>query len=379
MMSSDISKKHIQFNHVTLQGTSYEAGKMQGEAIRMIPGWMDFIRSGKGALSKDEFRQVVTSFNKYCPGIREEIHGLADGAQISEEDVVYYAMTSLRTVGCSQFVVLPEASEDHHILVARSYDYSDKADDLRLTTTKIDGKYKHIGFSTMLFGRCDGFNECGLSVTSSSGGIPVGPFCPAIQDGFQFWALIRTLLDCCRNVEEALALIEGFPIGCNPILILADRSGDVALVEIYGSYRAVKRIIPGTHETFVFATNHYTLSEMQKYQTGVMNNSLVRQRAIDAFLKKESPPFNAEKIKNLLSAEYPAGLVCHHYDEFFGTMHSILFDLTREEVEICFGSPDANPWHRFDLKSQASEPVTYLAVLPEKQSTPDFWRMVQPA
>ncbi len=373
-----IPSKQVQFHHALLQGTAYQAGRMQGEIIAAVPGWLAFIRSGKGAFSPDVFRQVMQFFDRYCPGVNEEIHGLADGAGIPVEDVVYYASTYLRATGCSHFAVLPAATENGHVLAARTFDFSDSSDDLRLCTTQIEGKYRHLGFSIMLFGRSEGMNEHGLIVTTSAGGIPVGPVRPPIQSGFQFWALVRAVLETCRTVDEALALAEGFPQCGNAILILADRGGAAALLEGYGPHHAVHQIGPDSPRPYLCATNHYALPEMGACQGEVMGNSLVRREAVTRFLETASRPVSMQPMQDFLSTPYPAGLSCHYYPEYFGTVHAMLFDATQGTARVCFGAPDANPWYSFDLAVPAT-PGAYPSILPQEQASPDFWKMVAPA
>lgn len=361
--------KPTQFVHVPLIGDAYTVGRMQGELARSIPGWLDFIRSGKGAFDQQSFAQVSGFFERYCPGLNAEIQGLADAAGVAPQEVVYYAATYQRARGCNHLVALPPATQDGHVLLARTYDYGDAEDDLRLCTTHIEGKYRHVGFSLLLLGRCDGMNEHGLAVTMSAGGIPVRT---PIQDGFQFWALIRALLESCRTVDEGLALIEQVPLMGNTILLLADRSGQAALVETYGPHKPVRRIPAAGQPPYLFATNHYTLPEMQAYQPGgVMHNSRVRAEAIQAFLSRG--PANREGLKAFLATEYPAGLSSHFYQDYFGTLHAMLFDLTDGTVEVSFGAPDANPWHVFDMAAPAA-PGMYPAGLPQARIAPEFFQ-----
>ncbi len=53
---------------------------------------------------------------------------------------------------------------------------------------------------------------------------------PAIV-GLQFWAVIRYLLENCKDVDEALEYLKDMPIAYNINLLLADKSGNIALVE----------------------------------------------------------------------------------------------------------------------------------------------------
>ncbi len=360
--------KSIKFVHTCLTGDAYVAGQMQGEILRNVPGWTDFIRSGKGAFDSWEFEKVQRSFDRYFPGLNAEIAGLADATGIAPIEVIYYAATYQRAPGCSHLVVLPPACEDGHTWLARTYDFSDAEDDLRLCTTHIDGMYRHIGFSSMLFGRCDGINEHGLAVTMSSGGIPLRT---PIQTGYTFWALVRGVLETCRTVDEGLAFFEEIPLSGNNIFLLVDRMGQAALVEVFGPNKAVKRIDVLAKQPYLCATNHYTLPEMLSYQPGkIMPNSQVRASTMNACL--EQGPVSKKRLKALLGTLYPEGLSCHFYAEYFGTLHAMMFDVTTGKVEVCFGSPAANPWQPFDLANQVSAGF-YPALLPQEPAGSGFF------
>jgi len=376
-MSHAQTVKQVIFSQVVLKGSAYEVGQAQGETFKSIPGLADFLRSGKGVLPKQDFTAAHKLFNQYCPGINEELQGLADSLQAPIEDILYYAYTYLRAGHCSHFAMLPSITQDHHVLVGRSYEFNDTAEDLRLCATHIDGTYAHVGFSTMLLGRGDGMNEHGLCVTMSAGGLPIGA-APGmrrpVQDGLQFWALIRTVLERCKTVEEALGLIDAMPAGGNPNLIIADKEGHAALVEIFGPHKAVKRIQDPGSEPYLCSTNHFNLPKMQPYTPTAMRNSRVRYQAIQSCLEDAAPQITHEAIKDLLSSPYPEGLCCHYYEEYFGTLRSILFDLTSGQLELCFGSPRANSWHTVTLAE--IQPAQFTIKLPQEHADPSLWEQI---
>jgi predicted choloylglycine hydrolase len=370
-----MNTRPVQYSFVTLSGSDYEIGQAQAAAIREIPGWLEFLRSAPQVFDRQTLQTLQSVYRRHCPGLVEEIAGLADGLQLPPERIMYYAATTLQTGHCAQIAVLPQVSADGHTRVARSYEFSDSQDDFRLCLTRPTGRYAHLGSSTLLFGRGDGLNEHGLCVTMTAGGIPMGnnPGQPKpVEDGLQFWAAVRALLENCRTVDEALAWLAEFPLGTNTIFLLTDRTGQTARVEAFGSKRAITRRGPGSAEGYLFTTNHYLSPEMQPYNGKVMNNSAIRGARIASTLAAQAPHIRAENLQGLLSERYPDGLCCHYYDAFFGTLRSMLFDLTRAEVEICFGSPQANPWHTFRFDGMPPFAV-YEVSLPKETAAPDFF------
>ncbi len=170
--------------------------------------------------------------------------GFCQAAGIPLEKMVYLSMTHMARP-TQPLCRVPAATTNGHILVGRNYDFGEKVDDLKLISVFPDGRYANSGFSTLFFGRNDGLNEHGLSVTLSVGGMPVGIMPgqhPPIQEGLQFWAMIRTILETCKDVDEAEACFKNFPCSGNPILILADASGHASLAEAYGSHKKITRL-----------------------------------------------------------------------------------------------------------------------------------------
>jgi predicted choloylglycine hydrolase len=368
--------RNVVYTHSVLEGTAYEAGRLQGEQIQRSPEVARFFTSPlpeRGPLTPQQAETALKFFQTHCPGLEEEIHGFADALGVPPEQITYYAFTYQGEGLCSHFAVLPSLAADGHLRVGRSYEFNHHQTDMRLVTTRIWGQAAHIGFSEVWFGRDDGLNEHGLCATISAG----APMAPTEPGGCVFWAVVRTVLDRCTNVEEAIEVVQSIPISFNFNLILADRSGQAALMEIACSHRAVKRFNAQTPEQQVIATNHYNLPEMKPYDLGRMWNSLLRYRAIQSRLQAMSGQVTCEGIRAILSDLIPQGVCCHHYTDYLGTLWSIVFDVTSGTLEICFGAPTHNSWHAFDLHSPAGM-KEYPVQLPDQQANPAYWRKLAP-
>ncbi|WP_257142975.1 C45 family autoproteolytic acyltransferase/hydolase [Bacillus pseudomycoides] len=132
---------------------------------------------------------------------------------------------------------------DGKTYVLRNYDLSPDISDMRLCTTKVDGRYTHTGFPVSTFGRSEGLNEKGLCVAFASCGMPIGKY-PGMREpvvtGLQFMVVVRAILETCKNIEEAVYAVKNMPVGTNMNLLLADANGEATLV---GTYDGVKYII----------------------------------------------------------------------------------------------------------------------------------------
>lgn len=366
----------VAYRHELIQGTPYAAGRAQGEALARSPEAVAFFTSpmkAKGELSPGQAEAALRFFERHCPGLNEEVRGFADALGVAPERVAYYAFshnppTDFLGGSCSQVVVMPSHSADGHLRVARNYDFNHRMTEMRLALTRIKGQAAHLGFSELQFGRYDGLNEHGLCV-SMSGGAPLAPVEPG---GCMFWSLVRTVLDRCATVAEALVVIEGIPLSFNLNLVLADRTGEAALVEMASSHRAVKRI----REGMLVATNHFALAGMRPYDVNRTWNSVERVSVVQQRLGREGTRITADALRDLLGKPFPEGLCVHDFSGFFGTLWSEVFDVTTGTVDICFGPPTHNPWRTFSLDLPA-DGAAYPARLPERPVDPSFWRKVE--
>jgi hypothetical protein len=328
--------------------------------------------------------------DKYCPGIGEEIQGAADAFGVPVEEIAFLGGKNkengfspipvgdeivTRGSHCSHFVVLPSASEDGRLYAGQNEDCGLGDLDLRLCTTRVQGKAAHIGFSDMIFGRVQGMNEHGFCVTTSWG----APGVWLKGEGLPYFAVVRILLDRCQTVDEALEVIAGLPIAWCTNYIVADRGGEAALVEVAYAHRGVRRIGPESREQFLCATNHYTLSAMRPYDTGRMRQSVERYGIITSRLKSAIPHVSKDAVRGILSEPLPEGVCLHHYSSRLGTLWSMVFDVMDTSVDICFGAPSStrNAWHTFGLQDPVGV-TEYRAHLPDESAPPGFWKRLPP-
>lgn len=363
-MNSNFVDDRVIFKHVVLEGSPYEVGKLQGELIKKE---IDFEKqlfhySKSDIANNTSTDEAIKLFRKYAPEMYEELNGFADGLGVDYRTLIYYATTYNSGGRCSHLAVLPRATEDGHLYVGRNYEFDPNKSDLRLCTTRVDKKAAHLGFSELLFGRNDGINEHGLCITMSA----AVPGQITNDKGLEFWAVVRMILDNCANVNEAIELIKDIPIASYVNFILADKSHNAALIEVAGKHKTYKKINQHSDKKYVCSANHFTIEEMLKYDKARFWDSVLRYTAIEQQLNDASPEIKKDTIRRILSDTIPFGACCHHYSQSFGTLWSMVFDVTDISAEICFGSPNVNSWHRFNLNT-SNDVNDYKVMLPNQE------------
>lgn len=337
-------------SYYEVKGTHYEIGKQLAckEATRgaFLPApafWGD-----------KELEEALALYEQYCPGIVEELKGYAEASGGRIKDIAYTWMSYL-VPRCSGLIVLGSQMNDGHTRLARNYEFSVGTDEeVALCKTTVEGKYAHIGGTVAVFGRHEGINECGLAVSMSSCGIPVSNIQgmrPAGIKGLQFWAVIRSLLENCKNVDEALKLALDMPIAFNINLYLADASGKAALLETMNGKAAYEIIDETTEKKYLYGTNHIAIPSLQKEEPMAMENSIVRFNALREFTKSHET-LKEEAIRDFLLAKYPEGMTAYYYDGWFGTVKSMVMDTVARRLSVCWFGQASNGWEDYTFEEE---------------------------
>lgn len=248
---------------------------------------------------------------------------------------------------------------DGHTRIIRNYEFNTENEDFILCETKPEGKYAHIGGSIALFGRAEGINECGLAVSMSSCGFPVsnldGMRPPKIK-GLQFWAVIRSLLENCKDVEEALELAQKMPIAYNINLYMADAKGNGSILETMDGELSFERISAKSEKQYLCGTNHIVIPSFQKFEPFAMRNSLVRLQTLEHFIKGKET-LEEYEIKELFLTKYPQGMSAYYYDDWFGTIKSIVMDTNTRSFQICWLGQKENGWEEYRIGEPFKEQI----------------------
>lgn len=331
----------VKYQHAIVQGTPYQAGRLKGEFLK---------QAGRTLVSYEPpepektARAMQRLYDEYCPGLTEETQGVADGLGIPFEKALFCACIGQAARGCTHAVALPAVTADRHLYVARNYDMGLADADLCLCTTRVTGQACHLGFSDMSAGRLEGLNEHGLCVTLSAAWNRVPEEWQEPQ-GLHYAIAVRAALDQCRTLDQALDLWQRMPIGSNGSFLVADRSGDAALIEIAGHKRAVRRLDDSSGEQYRVCANHFTLFSLSDRS----DHSTRRYDTFVSWLQENRGQIDRESLKAFLDRDWATGVSSYSAEHRAGTLWSMVFDVTAGTVAIRFGPPPDNGWHSLTL------------------------------
>jgi len=206
-----------------------------------VAKWFSSAEINPRKLGFNGFEDLQSFYEENCPGITDEIQGLADSLRVGPEKLQIYNPPIYQPGSCSQLAILSSSTRDKHIYMGRSYEYHHEMNDFRLCTARIKGKVRHIGFTEYLLGRDDGMNQHGLCVTFAGCGIFKRK---PTRRGFNFFLVVRTLLDNCRTVDEAVEHLQKMPVGGYWSFLATDKNDNAALAQFFDGECAVKKNRP---------------------------------------------------------------------------------------------------------------------------------------
>ncbi len=364
----------LPFFKLSEEGSHYAIGYGRGKLAASDPLYLQFLTTspaGTAPLSDGEAERRLCLLEQCCPGMRDELRGLADALGVPPQQLAQLSLgVNQPARGCSLLAVAPARTVNGRPLLARSYEY-DTQDELIYSVTRVPGCYAHAGFSLFQAGRMDGMNEKGLCVAIAS--------CQCVHpaagegEGVAFWVAVRRLLDTCASVREGLQTLLDLPLGDNTNYILMDAGGDCAIVEtLSAGGKSTKAVRRGGE--YLYALNHYLSAEHTARFPKRKRFSAVRQEAIEHFFTAHDK-VSLDDLKTLLSARLPDGLCCHAYSDCFGTLRSMLFDPAEGRLSVCLGSPASGVWFDADLHAPAG--CTTLSVpYTDEPAPPDYWQEI---
>lgn len=354
------------------EGTREEIGRQMAENLEI--GKVCF-QAPEYITSKD-IKDGLELFATHCPGLEDEIVSYANAANVSVEEIGYLWLTYL-IPRCSSLAVLGNRMEDGHAKLIRNYEFSLDDEDLTVCRTAVTGKYTHIGGSIATFGRCEGINECGLAISMTSCGIPVGNapgMRPASLKGLHFWAVIRTILEDCKNVKEALQRTQTMPIAFNIKLYLADAEGNAALLETLNGVASYEMISEESKSPYLFGTNHAMLPAMNQLEPMIMKNSSVRYQKLKEFMETHEK-LQEYELQELFLAPYPEGMTAFYYDEWFGTIKTVLMDTQKCSYKICWFGQEENGWEEY-LVTDTLKVVEEQKIYAKEKGNKEFFAFI---
>ncbi len=329
--------------HLRFKGNHYEIGVKRGKIFKkcniMFPLNMDDFQMNHGIESEKILR-------KYFKEVCDEIKGITNTLGID-----YYKFASwllsmgccmynlednfpIEIRGCTAFAI----NYNNHVYYGRNNDlppYLKKGSKSEIYKITKNNKF-NITTSSFINGE-EGINEKGLTVAMTF----VGTKLEDIRPGFNAVFIVRYLLEKANDVNDAKELLFKLPISSNCNILLADKSGDMFVIECTPDKKTIREPIKINDKLSVICTvNNFVSESMKKYEWDEIDEYNTTERynnVINAFEKYNDEDI-IEYIKEILKGN--KGFMCQ-YDKSlnFETVWSSIFDLDDLTIYRSEGNP----------------------------------------
>ncbi len=319
--------------HMRFTGTHYDSGHKWGSLLRRNGKKLDYCPTFN--LTEDKYafaKECITEYQKYFPEILEEIQGIADGNEVSLETL--HAM--LFSMYCFEFdnkCTCFAFSTDDEVIFARNSDFLVSLEKLYMNCLyNLKGSYSFNGNTTAFVQMEDGVNQHGLAIGLTF-------VYPRLRNpGLNAGMLTRYILEKCKTTYEAVAELQKLPIASAQTLTIADKNGDIVVVEC--NPKDIVVIKPRNGEQFVATTNNFNSEIMQCYRNPDIDDwrSDDRYQTARNALEQNKYGYNVAFAKDVLAGKY--GFMCQ-YDRKQGadTVWSVIYDLKRKQIWRVEGNP----------------------------------------
>ena len=315
-----------------LRGKHYDIGYRQGSYIYKKGVRIERFFNLTGE-KRDFGGRCIVECQKVFPEVLEEIKGLADGTRNDYRNFASFILCMY----CFEFqnwCTCFACKNEQAIIFGRNSDFAVSLEGQYASAFyKPEGGYSFIANSTAMVQMEDGVNEHGLAAGLTLNNMEI------IRPGLNAGLIVRYFLEKCKTVKEALLSLTALPLSSAQIFTLADKTGDMAVVECNCEKTVVLR--PENDNHFVAAANHFVSSRMQQYQH---NEELYAEyRSKDRY----NTAYNALKGRNDYSVTLAqdilsgrCGFMCQ-YDRSKGldTVWSSVYDLKNGKIYRAEGNP----------------------------------------
>ena len=362
---------------LNLKGSPYEMGLAHGEALKA--SIRDFVASvtrvhqeNNACLKVDNHTlkafcmRNIGFVQKFAPDLLDEMRGIADGAGLDLEDIVYLntflELEDLRAPGvggrvlpdalwgCTTFNVTSEASADGNAYIGQTFDmeryYEKYLAVLRITPP--EGPEALIVTLAGILG-LNGFNSAGVGAVINK------IVAPDARPGVIYPCIMRRALTA-QRIGDALGAVifssratgMNYQLAGHGVAFCAETSAT--------SYD----LLPFDPTVGAMAhTNHYIGATMRRFETSNWlshGGSMVRKLVADNFLRRNKGSVTPELLKELTRdhTNHPRCICAHGFsgegeNTAFETIFAVIMRPDEGWMDLCVGNPCENDFQRVAL------------------------------
>jgi isopenicillin-N N-acyltransferase like protein len=285
-----------------------------------------------------------------APWLVEELRGMAEGSGVSLETLFLLnageeLMQSIGHFGCTVCGVSAAGTADGHVLLAHNEDntagWAEFAYIIHAEPNDAPA-YAAFAYGGLLLHQ--GVNAAGIGSVGNA--LYARDSRPGVPKLFAYRRILRE-----TTLEGAIRVAAGPERAFGNNHLLATAHDELVDLEVTGSAWAM---IPGNNRMLVHA-NHLTQPAMAGLDAGHdLLNSRLRQLRVESLLERGFGEITLDTIREAMSdhAGWPGSVCKHHAPESdldYGTIGSVLIDVTDRRLLACAGNPCRGEWQEVRL------------------------------
>lgn len=350
---------------IDLEGSPYQIGLQHGEKLKEQIG--DFYESvqkvhivNNSALKagREELlslcRENLGFLQKYSPELMDEMQGIADGAGLPVEQILYLntflEFEDLRAPvlgarrlsadlwGCTTFNITPGGAKDGKSLIGQTFDM-----ERYYRRFNVMLRIKPESAPAMLV-----YSFCGILGLNGLNSRGIGAVINKVvatdaRPGVIFPFVMRKLL-AQERIGDALGAVIFTRRAGGIVYQLAGREGVAFCAETSASCYELLPV-----EGAIAHTNHYVAPSMRKFETANWlshGGSFVRAQVAGRILRDKMGDIDMDTLENLTRdhTNYPRSICAHGFEgedekTAFHTTAAMIMDLNAGSIRVCNGNP----------------------------------------
>jgi isopenicillin-N N-acyltransferase-like protein len=353
------------FPIIELKGKPYTMGKTHGRILaKEIQANLELYFMMLRGLTGLEPQQCLTHaarildvMQKDAPHLLEEMEGIADGAQVSLNEILFLnARSELMSMGrapddmpgeCTAIGLTGERTISGKPILAQNWDWHERV----LQTTAIFRIEPAQGPKAVFLAEAGqvakiGVNENGLGVLLNI------LIIEGMEYGLPVHVLLRLVLGA-KDTAEAVALVENAHRAGASHFLIGDKSGNIKGLELMP--QAIKEIVPAGGA--LVHTNHYCDADLAKKDVGrlLMTDSFARLDRAAALISTRQQWDDQSLAEIFTNHDDVPRSICRHAraeDEEYlriDTVASCIIDPTESKIQVSYGQPCGAPYREVAL------------------------------
>jgi isopenicillin-N N-acyltransferase like protein len=358
-----VNKGQRKLKVVEVSGSNYEMGFQYGVACPEILKMLDMTyqmfggRDKAAGLLKKFLPLYLPAAEKYAPEIIEEMKGMAAGAKVDFQDILFlnitYEISTPSVMGCTSFAAGGEATDNGGVIAGQNFDYIKPWEEfVLLLKMKPSAGPQILAVTASGCLGLIGLNSAGMSLNLN---LLKNKDSMMPHAGVPTHIILRKVFSC-ETISEAITAIASAEGRAAKNYLVTSRQGDIVDIETTTDDLDIQYPERGifTHANY-FKTDRFKSNDLAPL---FLPDSYIRSHRLFQLMQRHHGNLSVDVMKELLRDHnnHP-GSICRHPNpraplpigKMMKTLYSIISCPKGQKAYIALGNPCENEYFEYKL------------------------------